>query len=228
MRHRRHHRKLNRTAEHRLALRRNLAQNLFEHGSITTTLPKAKDLRPFAERLITYAVRTRRHAGSDPAASLRARRAIERLMGDRAIIPTDRQGDYDAMSDAMREKTLRTASGRRHRTGEPKGRLAFTSESVTHRLIEGIARRFEDRPGGYTRLIRLPGVRLGDAAPKAILQLVGNEEAAGAVTKPEKTARRRRADSRYAFAIRLAKSRGSKPKAASISPKDASSEAGDE
>lgn len=218
MRHRKHHRKLNRTAEHRLALRRNMAQNLFEHGSITTTLPKAKDLRPFAERLITLAVKTRAYARSHPAASLRARRAIERLMGDRAVIPQDKQDEYDAMSDAMRSKTLRMVSGRRHRTGEPKGRLGFTADSVARRLIEGIAPRFEGRSGGYTRVIRLSDVRLGDAAPKAILQLVGEEEAPGPVTKPEKTARRRRVDARYAFAIKLSKSRASRPKSAEKKP----------
>ena len=63
-----------------------------------------------------------------------------------------------------RAKTMRMASGRRHRTGDPKGRLAFTAESVTHRLIETVAPRFEDRPGGYTRLIRLAERRIGDAS----------------------------------------------------------------
>lgn len=212
MRHRKHFRKLNRTAEHRLALRRNMAQNLFEHGSITTTLPKAKDLRPFAERLITLAVRARAKAGSDPVASLRARRAIERLLGDRAIIAADKQDDYDAMSDAMRRKTLRMPSGRRFRTGDPKGRLAFTAESVINRLVERIAPRYEDRAGGYTRVIRLSGVRLGDAAPKAVLQLVGNESGPGAVSKPAPGARRRRTDARYAMAVKISKARGSKPK----------------
>jgi len=212
MRHRKHYRKLNRTAEHRLALRRNMAQNLFEHGSITTTLPKAKDLRPFAEKLITLAVRTRKNASSNPAASLRARRAIERLLGDRAIIPTDSKADYESMSDAARRKSLRMPSGRRHRTGEPKGRLAFTADSVANRLIEHIAARFEDRPGGYTRVVRLSGVRLGDAAPKAVLQLVGDEESPGSLTKPAGTARRRRTDARYGLAIQLSKTRSGKSK----------------
>lgn len=195
-----------------MALRRNMAQNLFEHGAITTTLPKAKDLRPFAERLITLAVRTRTHASSDPAASLRARRALERLLGDRAIIPAANRADYEAMSDAARAKSLRMPSGRRHRTGEPKGRLAFTADSVANRLIEQIAPRFEGRPGGYTRVVRLSGVRLGDAAPKAVLQLVGDEESPGALTRPAGTARRRRADARYALAIQLTKSRSGKAK----------------
>ena len=57
MRHRIHFRRFNRTMEHRKAMRRNMAQNLFEHGQIRTTLTKAKDLRPFVERIITMAVR---------------------------------------------------------------------------------------------------------------------------------------------------------------------------
>lgn len=206
MRHRLHHRKLNRTSEHRVALRRNLAQSIIEHGQITTTLPKAKDVRPFVERLITLAVKTRQRAASgDTAGSLVARRTIHRLMSDRGIVPADHQADYDSMSDAARHKTMRMASGRRHRTGEPKGRLAFTAESVTHRLIETVAPRFEDRSGGYTRLVRLSRVRLGDNSSLAVVQLIGEEEAPVSVTKPRKTARRRRADARYAFAISLTK-----------------------
>jgi large subunit ribosomal protein L17 len=224
MRHRKHHRKLNRTSEHRWALRRNMAQNLFEHGQITTTLPKAKDLRPFAERLITLAVKTRRYVeqGDGPRA-LQARRAIHRLLGDRAIIAAERREDYYVMSDARREKTLRMASGRRYRTGEPRGRLDFTAESVTYRLIEKIAPRYLDRPGGYTRVIRLSGRRLGDAAPKAMIQLVGEEESPGSIAKPLPTARRRRTDARYAFAVKLAKGKGKSP-AASGSAKPADDE----
>ncbi len=59
MRHLVARRKLNRTSEHRGALRRNMAQSLFEHGQITTTLAKAKDLRPFVEQLITLARKAR-------------------------------------------------------------------------------------------------------------------------------------------------------------------------
>lgn len=206
MRHRIHQRKLNRTSEHRKALLRNMAQNLVEHGRITTTLPKAKTLRPFFERLVTLAVKTRKLADADDkAGSLRARRRIHHLLGDRGLIPTEHRGDYEGMSDARRGKTMQMSSGRRYRAGGPKGRLAFTAESVMHRLIETVAPRFEDRPGGYTRLVRLADRRLGDAAPLAMLQLIGDEEAPLSVTKPGKTARRRRADARYSMAIKVAK-----------------------
>ncbi len=214
MRHRLHHRKLNRTSEHRLALRRNMAQSLFEHGRITTTIAKAKDIRPFVERLVTLAVKVRRASASeDNAAALRARRLIHKLMGDRAIIPAEHRGTYADMSDAARHNTLRMASGRRHRTGEPKGRLVFTAESVMHRLIEGIGTRYADRPGGYTRLIKLSTRRLGDRSPLAMVQLVGDEEAPTSLAKPGKTARKRRVDARYSMAIKAAKawSRKDKP-----------------
>ena len=207
MRHRIQHRKLNRTSEHRKALRRNMAQNLIEHGQITTTLAKARDLQPFFERLVTLAIRARARAALDDAAgALRARRSLNRLLGDRVLIPKDHQEAYAGMSDAARTKSVRMASGRRYRTGEPRGRLAFTAEAVTHRLIETLAPRFEERPGGYTRLIRLPRRRIGDCSKLATVQLVGDEEAPTSLTKPKRSARRRRADARYAMAIRLSKS----------------------
>jgi large subunit ribosomal protein L17 len=226
MRHRKHHRKLNRTSEHRKALHRNLAQSLIEHGQVTTTLPKARDIRPYVERLVTLAVRTRKLAGNDPAASLIARRRLHRLLGDRSIIPSEHQDAYDDMSDATRTKTRRMASGRRHRTGQPRGRLAFTAESVTHRLLETIAPRFEDRSGGYTRLIRLADRRKGDQSGLAVVQFVGDEEAPTSLTKPRRSARHRRADARYAAAIKAGKSRGKdKGKVSAEEPKGANADA---
>ena len=230
MRHRMHHRKLNRTSEHRLALRRNLAQSLIEHGRITTTTAKAKDVKPFVERLVTLAVKVRRsQAEGDPAAALRARRSIHRVMGDRAIIPADHRATYEGFSDAARRKTLRMASGRRYRTGEPKGRLAFTAESVAHRLIETVGRRFEDRTGGYTRLISLADRRVGDQTRLAVLELVGDEDAPTSLTKPRKSARSRRTDARYAMAIKVAKDWKGTRKAAPVqddTAKDSSADAG--
>lgn len=214
MRHRLKFRKLNRTSEHRRAMHRNLAQSLIEHGQVRTTLPKAKDLRPFVERIVTLAVQARRLASEgDQAGSLRARRRIEKVLGDRSIIAGEHRDAYWAMSDAHRNQVLRSSSGRRYRTGQPKGRLAFTGESVIHRLIERVASNYEDRPGGYTRVIKLPDRRKGDDAPLAILQFVGGEERPTALTKPGKTARQRRIDSRYRFAIKLTK--GGKAKQAS-------------
>ena len=179
-------------------MQRNLAQSLFEHGAIRTTLPKAKDLQPFAERLITLAKKSR-------TGSITARRQIHKLLSDRSLIPVEHRDAYEEMSSVKRRKTLRAASGRRHRTGEPKGKLAFTGESVTHRLINTVAAKYEDRNGGYTRLIRLADRRIGDHSELAIVQLVGDEEGPGSITKPGKTARKKRADARYAAAIKASK-----------------------
>ena len=218
MRHRVHFRRLNRTAEHRWALRRNLAQSLFEHGSVTTTLPKAKTLQPFAEKLLTIAVRAHkaRQAG-EPARELSARRSLYQLLGDRVVIPTEHRGDYEGMSDAGRAKSLRAPSGRRYRTGESKGRLAFTADSVTHRLIDRIAPKFVDRPGGYTRIVRTASRRIGDGSELAVLQLVGNEQAPGSLSKPEKGARRRKADARYGLAVKVSKKKADSAKSNSAS-----------
>jgi len=198
-------RKLNRTTEHRRAMLRNLAQNLFEHGQVETTLPKAKAARPFCERLITLARRAK-------AGDLHARRRVESLLGDRAVIHKDHQEAYEEMPLAKRAKVLRMRSGRRHRTGRARGGLKFTADSIVRRLIEEVAPQYEGRPGGYTRIIRLGTGRVGDNAPRAVLQLVGQEQSPGSVTRPEKTARRMRADARYKAAAQAVK-KAAQPKA---------------
>ena len=197
----RHHvaiRKLNRTSEHRLALRRNMAQSLFEHGQIRTSLVKAKDLRPFAERLITLARVARK-------GDLRARQRLTMLLGDRAMIPAENQEEYEGMSDPARDRVLRSRSGRRYRLGQAKGGQKFTAVSIVYHLINNVAGKFEDRPGGYTRVIKLGTVSKGDSTPQAVIQLVGEEESPGTVTRPEKTARKRRTERRYAAAAKAVK-----------------------
>ncbi len=198
MRHRRAFRKLGRTMEHRKALRRNQAQSLFEHGQITTTLQKAKDLRPFAERMITLAKKARQ-------GDLGARRRLQSLLTERFFVPSERQEEYDNMSNARRRAVQRSRSGRHYRTGEGKGSLPFTVTAISHRLINEIAERYEDREGGYTRIIRLAKTRVGDQGAQAILQLVGEEEVPSNVPKPAKSARRRRIDARYAAVVKSGK-----------------------
>jgi large subunit ribosomal protein L17 len=198
MRHRLAGKQLSRTKEHRLALRRNMAQSLFEHGQIETTLVKAKQMRPWVERLITLAREAR-------AGSLAARQRLEMLMGDRAVIPEEHQEDYDSMSDAQRQRVLRSRSGRRYRLGQPRAGQKWTAISIINHLITSVAGDFDDRPGGYTRVIKLGRVGKNDAAPKAVLQLVGQEESPGTVTRPEKSARKRRTERRYAAAAKAIK-----------------------
>ena len=174
-------------------MRRNLIQSLIEHGEVCTTLPKAKFIRPHAEKLVTLAI----------DGGLAARQRAIALLNDRAIIGKDHQSDYDSLSDAKRQQVLTARSGRRHRISTTKPGVKFTAESVIHKLFAEIGpkmkRRSEKRgPGGYLRIIKLATRRLGDGSPTAIVQFVGEED------KPrpkgsEKTNRKRRARARYAF-----------------------------
>ncbi|NBE07565.1 50S ribosomal protein L17 [Paragemmobacter ruber] len=79
MRHARGYRRLNRTHEHRKALWANMAGSLIEHEQIKTTLPKAKELRPIVEKLITLAKRGDLHARRQAAAQLKEDRHVARL-----------------------------------------------------------------------------------------------------------------------------------------------------
>jgi large subunit ribosomal protein L17 len=121
------HRKLGRVTEHRIALLRNQATALLRHERIETTLPKAKELRPFVERLITIAKRG--VATNDGPKTLHARRLVSRDLQDVAVVS---------------------------------------------KLFETLAPRFAERPGGYTRILRL-GFRRGDSAEVAQIELVGSE-----------------------------------------------------
>jgi len=171
MRHRVAGRHLTRTSAHRRVMRRNMAQSLFQYGQIETTLAKAKEVRRFAERLITIARKD----------TLQNRQRIISILGDRAVIDQDKQEQYDLMRDAQRHKVLYARSGRRHRAGKVpasynKKKIPFVAQSIVHKLISEIAPRYSDRPGGYTRIIRLAKRRIGDNSDLAILQLVGDEE----------------------------------------------------
>jgi large subunit ribosomal protein L17 len=126
MRHGMKGRKLGRTTAHREALFRNQLQSLIENERIVTTLPKAKELRPIAEKLITL-------ARKDP-------------------------GDVAAQRQAV---------------------AYLRSKDSVHRLFHEVAPRFTERPGGYTRIVKL-GPRQGDAAPMAYIELVDHEPVARA------------------------------------------------
>lgn len=103
MRHRRHSSRLNRTTEHRTALMRNLACALIEHGQIKTTVPKAKNVRQYLERIITIA-KAGLAANDDAGVGLAKRRlafsylnnkeAVKKLFNDVAPTCTERPGGY--------------------------------------------------------------------------------------------------------------------------------------
>ena len=94
MRHRKKGRKLNRTASHRRATLRNLATSLFQHGRIRTTTAKAKELRPYAERLITLAKRGDLHARRLAATKIQDRAVLGSLFDDIGPRFAERPGGY--------------------------------------------------------------------------------------------------------------------------------------
>lgn len=142
MRHRVAGRRLGRTKEHRLAMRRNLVAALFQHETISTTVEKAKEVKPFAEKLITLAKK----------GTLSARRRAIALLGNRDIID--------------------------HEDGAP-----VNKGTVIGKLFSELGPRYLDRPGGYTRIIRLSLKRLGDNGQLVLLQLVGADESTEKKTK---------------------------------------------
>lgn len=174
MRHLKAHRKLGRTSEHRNSMLRNLATSLINSREerIVTTLPKAKELRPFVERAITLSRRARSLAddGSN-AQALHLRRQAA--------------GFFHAGNTTVSEVTGKRGQLRPERTA---------GVAALRRLFTDLGDRYKDRPGGYTRIFKL-GHRDGDAAELAIIELVDNPrevEAAEAAKKRKATASKKR------------------------------------
>jgi len=141
MRHRVSHRKLGRVTEHRIAMLRNQAQELLRYERLETTVPRAKELRPFVERIITIAKRGIAEGAANGKA-LHARRLVLRDLQDREVVG---------------------------------------------KLFDTLAPRFEGRPGGYTRILRI-GYRRGDSAEVAQIELVGSEYNPNAETEKSEAA----------------------------------------
>jgi large subunit ribosomal protein L17 len=94
MRHGKVHRKLNRKPEHRRAMFANMAAALIKHEQIVTTLPKAKDLRPIVEKLVTLGKRGDLHARRQAAAELRDRAMVKKLFDVLGPRYKEREGGY--------------------------------------------------------------------------------------------------------------------------------------
>ncbi len=122
MRHRKAHRKLNRTASHRKAMFSNMAVALLKHEQITTTVPKAKDLRSVVDKLIT--------------------------LGKKGSLHHRRQA-YAFLRD----------------------------DTITKKLFDSLAKRYQTRLGGYTRVLKA-GWRRGDVADMAVIELVDRDVSA--------------------------------------------------
>ena len=130
MRHGFANKKLNRTSEHRKALLKNMLNSLIKYEQITTTLPKAKFLKPEAERIIT--------------------------LGKKETLQT--------------KKTLMTK---------------LQDKGSTQKVTKTLSKRYINRKGGYTRIIKA-GFRYGDNAPMAIIEFVDRDVEAKRVDKPKK------------------------------------------
>ena len=130
MRHKMGYKKLNRTSEHRKALIKNMLNSLVKYEQITTTLPKAKVLKPQADKLITL-------------------------------------GKKDTLQNT------RTLISR------------LQDEASTSKIKKTLSKRYENRKGGYTRIIKA-GFRYGDNAPMAIIEFVDRDVEAKRVDKPKK------------------------------------------
>ncbi|MFM9995247.1 MAG: 50S ribosomal protein L17 [Phycisphaerales bacterium] len=203
MRHRRAGYRLGRTASHRASTLRHLASGLFEHGQIVTTIPRAKAVQPLVEKIVTLAKRGDLHA---------RRLVISKMGGDRLgfswlFLPKN-AGDPEKEHVAkLREQAAayfdvpESSAVERNRYGE----LRKAPKLVKH-IFDHVAPRFRDRPGGYTRIIKLGRRRLGDGGELCVLQFVGAEEGPEIGGKP--STRRRRADSRTAYAAKLRKDKG--------------------
>ncbi len=167
-------RKLGRNASHRKAMFRNMAVSLIKTvrilegepgqpkvaGRIVTTVPKAKELRPMIEKLVTLA------------------RKARKISQDAVQFQTDAERGSDAWkawrdSEKGKNWVIATAPALTMR------RRAFADlrdDSAVEILFDDLASRFQDRTGGYTRVVRLARVRLGDAGEQALIEFVGTND----------------------------------------------------
>lgn len=150
---------MGRTTEHRVSMLRNLATSLInaEKEHIVTTVPKAKELRPFVEKVITLAKKAQVLSGDDAKVrEVHLRRQAARF--------------FHAGNSTYKAEQSRF----RGKKGEPKDAIERTAGvKAVQRLFDELGMRYKDRNGGYTRIIKL-GHRVGDNAEMAVIELVDN------------------------------------------------------
>jgi large subunit ribosomal protein L17 len=154
MRHRKQGRQFGRNTSHRRAMFRALTANLVLHERIETTDAKAKELRRVAERLVSHAVR----------------------LGEVAYTPGDKLSPGDK---ARRLAAERNISKFLQRFGVKQDGEQSKKVDLVEKVLLDLAKRFQGRPGGYTRIIKL-GPRRGDNAPMVFIEFVAKAEGAAA------------------------------------------------
>ncbi|NND98514.1 MAG: 50S ribosomal protein L17 [Pirellulaceae bacterium] len=174
MRHRRKGRTLGRSPSHRKALLKNLASALFlterdatyddnapkVTGRITTTLHKAKEVRPLVEKCITIAKKTLPSAEEAEKFAPKGERGSDAYKKWRESDDWSKWAAARAPVVAARRRVIRLIG----------------DKQAAKILFDTIAERYVDRPGGYTRIMRLATPRLGDAGQRAVLELVGQND----------------------------------------------------
>lgn len=174
MRHRRRGRTLGRSPSHRKALFKNLASALFlterdatlddnapkTPGRITTTLHKAKEVRPLVEKCITIAKKSLAAAEEAKQFETSAERDSDEYKQWRKSDDWQKWANARAPVIAARRRVVQLIG----------------DKEAAKILFDTIAERYVDRPGGYTRILRLATPRLGDAGTRAILELVGKND----------------------------------------------------
>lgn len=177
MRHRKSGRKLGRNPNHQRALLKNLASALFlterpdemyassdsrpkRPGRIVTTLPKAKEVRPLVEKCVTIARKAQKHIREAENLKTNAARGTDSWRQWRNSEQWQQWNKAIAPAVAMRRRIIQ---------------LIGNKEAAAV-LIDVIGPRFENRNGGYTRILKLATPRLGDAGARAILEFVGQND----------------------------------------------------
>jgi large subunit ribosomal protein L17 len=166
MRHRKRGRTLGRNAAHRKAMFRNMANSLFEHEEIVTTVAKAKELRPFAEKMITLA-RRGALANRDAEKIREKTTGLAKDSSERAELLAEWR---KAVAPALHVRRMLIS-----RLGNYRIEDDDDHDTIIQKLFKTIGPRYADRPGGYTRILKLTKRRLGDAGHQAMIALVTDD-----------------------------------------------------
>ena len=175
------YRKLGRTSSQRKALLRNQVTNLLYHGKIVTTEQKAKEVRKIAEGLIAMAVREKDNfetvtvTAKVPRKNAEGKREKQVVDGKKVTVYDEVQKEIKKDSPSRlhaRRQMLKVLYPVKEVPAAQAGRKKNTKNvDLVAKLFDEIAPKYENRNGGYTRIVKI-GQRKGDAAMKVLIELV--------------------------------------------------------